>query len=282
MPGSGSPTVRRRELGALLREFRNERGWTVEHVADLLLVSPSKVSRLETGQRGASPRDIRDLSQLYQLDDAQREQLMDLAVEGKQRAFWQQRNVRSSTYIGLESEASMIRDVGLGIIPGLLQTAEYGRAVLEATFPALSAAEVDYRLSVRLRRQQLLTAPEPPRFEAVIDEAVLHRVAVNERVMRGQLERLLEVSEHPSVEIRLLPFSAGLLPSNTTKFIILSFASPALPSIVHIEHLMGDVYLEHADDVQAYETTFSLMQEIAATPQQTRDMLRATATSLKD
>lgn len=280
MPGPGSPTIRRRELGALLRDLRNEHGWTVEQVAERLLVSASKVSRLETGQRGASPRDIRDLSNLYGLDDEQRQQLMDLASEGKQRAWWQHRNMRYSTYVGLEAEASRIRDVGLGLVPGLLQTADYGRAVLSSTRPALSAEEIERRLGTRLLRQQLLSADQAPHFEAVIDEAVLHRMAVNKQVMRAQLERLGEVSEYPNVDIRVLPFVAGMLPSNTNKFIILSFDNPAVPSVVFIEHLTGDVYLEHADDLLAYEATFSLMQEMAATPDESREMLRSAAAAL--
>jgi transcriptional regulator with XRE-family HTH domain len=282
MPGSGSPTVRRRELGALLRDLRNGHGWTVDQVAEQLMVSPSKVSRLETGQRGASPRDIRDLSQLYNLNDEQRQQLMDLALEGRQRAFWQQKNVRSSTYIGLESEASLIRDAGIGLVPGLLQTADYSRAVLRAIRPELTEAEVEQRLSVRLQRQHLLTAPGSLIFQTVIDQAVLHRVVSPERVMRSQIEHLLEVSENPNVDIRVVPFSAGLLPSNTNKFIILSFDAPALPTIVYVEHMTADVYLEHAEDVEAYEATFSIMQEIAATPEETRDLFRAAAAALGD
>jgi transcriptional regulator with XRE-family HTH domain len=281
MPGSGSPTVRRRELGALLRDLRNGHGWTVDQVAEQLMVSPSKVSRLETGQRGASPRDIRDLSQLYSLDDEQRQQLMDLASEGRQRAFWQQKNVRSSTYIGLESEASLIRDAGIGLVPGLLQTADYSRAVLRAIRPELTEAEVEQRLTVRLQRQHLLTAPGSLIFQTVIDEAVLHRVVSPGPVMRSQIEHLLEVSEYPNVDIRVVPFSAGLLPSNTNKFIILSFDAPALATIVYVEHMTADVYLEHAEDVDAYEATFGIMQEMAATPEETRDRFRAAAGALR-
>lgn len=265
-----------------MRRLRNEHGWTVEQVAEQLLVSPSKISRLETGQRGASARDIRDLCDLYGVDDEQRQQLTSLAAEGKQPAWWQSRNLYYSTYVGLESEAISIRDFGLGLVPGLLQTAEYGRAVLRSTRPALSPEVVEQRLASRMQRQKLLLSDQAPRFEAVIDEAVLHRVPVDADVMRGQLARLLGMSELPRVDIRVLPFRAGMLPSNTNKFIILSFAQPALPGIVFIEHLTGDVYLDRAEDVKAYEATFDLMRDIAATPDQTRDMIRAFALALSD
>jgi transcriptional regulator with XRE-family HTH domain len=282
LPGTGSPTVRRRELGALLRALRAEHHWTVEQVAERLLVSPSKVSRLETGQRGASQRDIRDLCDLYGVTDDRRQQLMDLAAEGKQRGWWQSRNLNYSTYVGLESEAASISDFGLGLVPGLLQTADYARAVLRSTHPAPAEEVIVQRLASRLQRQRLLVAKEPPQFEAVIDEAVLHRLPADERVMRGQLNWLIEVSEYANVEIRLLPFRAGLVASNTSKFIILTFDQPALPDTVFIEHLTGDVYLDRTEDVQPYETAFSLLRDAAATPDQTRDIIRSFAATLRD
>lgn len=281
MPASGSPTLRRRELGILLRALRNEHGLTVEQVAERLLVSPSKVSRLETGQRGASARDIRDLCDLYGVDDAVRGQLTELAAGGKQQAWWQSRNAYYSTYVGLESEAASISDFGLGLVPGLLQTADYGRAVLSSTRPALSVEVIEQRLAVRMERQRLLVSDAQPRFEAVIDEAVLHRVAVSKQVMSAQLERLIEVSEQPNVDIRVLPIAAGLLPANTNKFIILSFAQPSLSGIVFIEHLTGDVYLDRPDDVQAYRATFDVMREMAATPERTRDLIRRSAADIR-
>jgi transcriptional regulator with XRE-family HTH domain len=280
LPATGSPTVRRRELGVLLRSLRTERGWTVEQVAERLLVSPSKVSRLETGQRGASARDIRDLCDLYEVDQALRQQLVELAAEGKQQAWWQSRNLYYSNYVGLEAAAASIMDFGLGVIPGLLQTADYGRAVLSSTLPALSAKVIEERLASRLERQRLLSSPSPPRFDTVIDEAVLHRPAASARVMRAQLDQLMQMSMRPNVEIRILPFAAGLLPSNTNKFIILNFDPPTVPAVVFIEHLTGDLYLDRPDDVNAYQITFSRMREMAAAPDETRRLIRSFAAKL--
>jgi transcriptional regulator with XRE-family HTH domain len=277
LPDSGSPTVRRRELGALLRALRTERGWTVEQVADRLMVSSSKVSRLETGQRGVSARDIRDLCDLYQVTEERRQQLTDLAAEGKQQAWWQSRKIYYSNYVGLEAEAASIHDFGLGVVPGLLQTPDYGRAVLSATRPALPPDVIEQRLASRIERQRLLATANPPEFEAVIDEGVLHRIADSRRAMRVQLEHLLAESERPNVTIRVLPYKAGLLPSNTNKFIILEFATPALQPIVFIEHLTGDLYLDHLEDVAAYQATFGLMREMALTEDETRELLRELA-----
>jgi transcriptional regulator with XRE-family HTH domain len=279
---SASPTIRRRELGALLKALRTEKGWTVEHVAERLEFSASKVSRLETGQRGASARDIRDICDLYGVDGHRRQQLIDLAAAGKQQAWWQSRDIYYSHYVGLEAAAASISDFGLGVVPGLLQTADYARAVLRSTRPALAENVVEERVASRLRRQRLLTSDDAPHFQAVIDEAVLHRIAVNRNVMLAQLEWLIDVSGFSGVDIRVLPYTSGLLPSSINKFILLTFAEAPVPEIVFIEHLTGDLYLDRPEDVAAYEQTFSLMREIAATPDRTRDIIRSVASALGD
>jgi transcriptional regulator with XRE-family HTH domain len=256
----------------LLRGLRVERGWTVEQVAERLLVSPSKVSRLETGQRGASPRDIRDLCDLYGVAEDVRRQLVDLAAEGKQLAWWQSRGLPYSTYVGLESGASSISDFGLGLIPGLLQTPEYARAVLTAIHPRLDATEIEQRLTGRLDRQSLLTSPNAPAFEAVIDEAVLHRIARDRATMRGQLEHLLTVSRIPNVTIRILPYEAGILPVTNNKFIILAFHRE-VPDVVFIEGLTGDLYLDHENDLASYREAFDALRGLAASVEDSREMI---------
>src|SRR5262249_44094403 len=154
-------------------------------------------SRLETGHRGASARDINDLCDLYEVDDEQRQRLLELASEGKQRAWWQPLGLPDSysEYIGLEAEAMSISDFGLGVIPGLLQTAGYARAILQAAVPKWVPDIVDQRVDGRLARQQLLHTENAPHFEAVVDESVLHRVVGSRVVMSAQLDRLLELSE---------------------------------------------------------------------------------------
>jgi transcriptional regulator with XRE-family HTH domain len=263
----------------LLRALRTRRGWTVEHVAEQLLVSPSKVSRLETGQRGASARDIRDLSDLYGVDDALRQQLTDLAAEGKQQAWWQSRGLPYSTYVGLEAEAATISDFGFGLVPGLLQTADYARAILRAVRPQLTEDVIEQRLTARLDRQRLLASADPPQFDAVIDESVLHRVAGSPAIMRSQLSRLLEVSDLSNVSVQVLPYQAGALPASNNKFIILSFAQVVVTEVVFIEGLTGDLYLDRREDIDVYREAFVRMREIAASASQSRTMLAALAAS---
>jgi transcriptional regulator with XRE-family HTH domain len=265
----------------LLRSLRTEHGLTVDQVAETLMCSPSKVSRLETGQRGASARDVRDLCDLYGVREDERQHLMDLAAQGKQTAWWQSRNLYFSDYVGLEAEATSISDFGLGVVPGLLQTPDYARAVLRATRPELAQSVIEERLASRLHRQRLLTSDQAPQFNAVLDEGVLHRVAVNSQVMRAQLERLIDVSELPTVDIRLIPFASGLLPSSINKFILLTFANASLPEVVFIEHLTADLYLDRPEEVAAYEETFRIMREMAESPDRTRELIQSVVTSLR-
>jgi hypothetical protein len=274
VPGTSSPTVRRRELGAQLRALRTRKGLTVEQVAERLLISSSKVSRLETGQRGASARDIRDLCNLYDLDDEQRRRLTDLAAEGKQHAWWQPFSLPYSTYVGLEADATSIRDFGLGLTPGLLQTPDYARAVLRATVPRREPDTVERILEGRIARQQrVLSAGNPPQFKAILEESVLHRVVGSRATMRAQLQRLLDASELPDVTVRVVPYEAGALPNANNKFIILSFASLALPDVVFVEGLTGDLYIERKEDTDTYNAAFQALEDLAASPEKTRGMI---------
>jgi hypothetical protein len=239
------------------------------------MVSPSKVSRLEKGQRGASARDIRDLCDLYGVDDEQRRHLMELAAEGKQRAWWQPLGLPYSTYIGLEAEATSISDYGLGTVPGLLQAPDYARAIVRAAVPKWVPEVVEQRVEGRIARQQHLFSEHAPRFEAVVDESVLHRVVGSPAIMRAQLERLLELTDLPDVTLRVIPYEAGALPSNNNKFIILRFAQSTVPDVVFVEDLTRDHYIDDPNEVEIYNMTFRTLMQLATSPDVTRDMIAA-------
>jgi len=267
--------VRRRELGALLKALRTEKGWTAEQVAERLMVSPSKISRLETGQRGASARDVSDLCKLYGVDGDERQQLLQLAKETRQRTWWQRSGVPDLTYLGLEEAAASISDYGLGIMPGLLQTPDYARAILQAAVPKWVPEVVEQRVEGRIARQQILVRENPPHFEAVVDESVLHRVVGSPAIMRAQLERLLELSELPNVRLRVIPYGAGALPAGNNKFIILSFAAPTVADVVFVEGLTGDLYLDDPRDAETYNITFRALIQMAADLKSTREIITA-------
>jgi transcriptional regulator with XRE-family HTH domain len=267
-----------------LRALRTDAGLTVEQVAEQLLCSQSKISRLETGQRGASPRDVRDLCDLYQVTDQQeRDRLMQLAREGKQRAWWQTLDWPEplSTYIGLEAEAVSIRAFESDVIPGLLQTEDYARALMRGAVPPLSQAKIEEYVGTRLRRQEILTRDDPPRFHAVVDEAALHRLPGSPEMMTSQLNKIIGHSRHAHVTVQVLPFKTGPQPGSDSTFAILDYAAPVLSSTVYVETLAGNLYLEREADLAVYQRVFGRLCELALSRDDTvaflLDMLRTYA-----
>jgi len=269
VPEVRSPTVRRRELGALLRALRNQNGLTVEQAADQLLCSPSKVSRMETGHGAATPRDIRDLCNLYGVtDQAERDRLMKLARESKLQGWWQSYDLTYATYVGLEAEAVAISDFQSSVVPGLLQTPDYARAGHEGTMPRLSNEQIEMQIQAKLTRQSLLTEVNPLTFRAVMDEAVLRRVVGGPQVMGKQLDRLIEVARLPNVTLQIIPFTVGSHPGLESNFNILELPKPT-PSIVFVEGLVGSMYLERAEDLKRYQEVFERLQTVALSPKDT-------------
>lgn len=261
-----SPTVRRRELGALLRSLRQERGLTVEQVAAELLCSPSKVSRMETGHRGATARDIRDLCDLYGVKDkAFRDRMTQLAIEGKQPGWWQSYELDFATYVGLETAAVSLSYYMSSIVPGILQTPEYARAMHIAGFQDYTDERIDEHVEVRMRRQGRLTEESPMRLSVVLDEAVLHRLVGGTAVMAAQLRRLAEVSKLPHVEIQVITYEAGAHPAMDSNFNILQFDSPT-SSVVYVEGLVGWIYLDRPQDLDRYWRVFERLRNISLDP----------------
>jgi transcriptional regulator with XRE-family HTH domain len=280
--GTRNPPVRRRELGALLRALRADAGLTVEQVAEHLLCSHAKVSRMETGQRGASLRDIRDLCDLYGVTDlTRRDHMMSLARQGRDQAWWQPFDLPYATYVGLEAEALSIRDYEPGVFPGLLQVPDYARAVHEGGMPKLSDTVIDQRIEERLIRQKLLQKDKPPTLAAVIDEAVLHRIVGRPAVMRRQIDQVIEACGLPNVTVRVIPFSAGAHPALDSTFIILE-QRPPVPSVVYVEGLVGQIYLERSQDVQRYRQVFDRLSSLALDSAKSMDLMLRIGTKYEE
>jgi transcriptional regulator with XRE-family HTH domain len=259
-----NPTLRRRELGYLLRQKRTERGLSLDDVTERAMFSPTKLSRLETGRVGASPRDIRDLCIVYGITDAaERERLMELAREGKQRAWWQQYDLPYATYIGLEAEAASISDYNTDIITGLLQVEGYARAIFESADPVLDPAAKNQRTEARLRRQALLTQGTFPRFHYIVDEGALRRPVGGPAVMREQLARILEVIRLPKITFQVIPLAVGAHPGIQSNFVILEFDKPMVNDVVYVEGAVGNIYLETATELERYKRIFSRLEHIA-------------------
>ena len=278
----GSPTVRRRELGALLRRLREEKGMSVRQVTEHLMCSPSKVSRIETGQRGATPRDVRDLCDLYGVtDQAERDRMMSLAREGKQQGWWQSYELPGaySTYIGLETEATMVSGFHSSVIPGLLQTPEYAQAIHEAAIPEVSTPEltpevINHRVEARIGRQAILAKETPLQFSAILDEAVLHRLVGGPSMMQDQLRHIVSMAALPNVTIQIIPYSVGAHPALESTFYILDFAD-AVPSVIYVEGLVGWIFLERTEDINRYRRVFERLSSLALNPDESVKFIAA-------
>jgi transcriptional regulator with XRE-family HTH domain len=267
LPEVRSPTVRRRELGALLRALRSQKGLTVEQVADRLLCSPSKVSRMETGHGIATPRDIRDLCDLYEVtDEAERDRMSRLARESKQQGWWQSYGLEFDTYVGLEAAASATKYYQSTVIPGLLQTADYARAMHEVVIPRLPSSRIEELVQVRMTRQHRLTQDPPLQTSAVLDEAALRRMVGGRLVMRTQLDWLVAVARRPNVTIHIIPYTVGAHPAMDSTFRILEF-SGSVPAVVYVEGLVGGIYLDRPSDISRYQEIFQSLCSIALSPQ---------------
>jgi transcriptional regulator with XRE-family HTH domain len=276
-----SPTVRRRELGALLRKLRTEKGLTVEQTAQRLMVSTSKLSRMETGHGIATPRDIRDLCDLYGVtDEAERDHMMTLAAEGKQQGWWQSYELGYATLVGLEAEAVAISAFQSSVIHGLLQTAEYARAGHEGAMPRLNPDQIDLQIEAKLTRQRVLSTDNPPHVAVVLDEAALHRMMGGRQVMAAQLDRIVEMSAWPNIVVQVLSYELGAHPAVESNFTILELPSPT-PGVVFVEGLIGSVYLERDEDRKRYREIFNKLQSIALSPKDTADMVACLSRSYR-
>jgi transcriptional regulator with XRE-family HTH domain len=255
---AASPTVRRRRLALELRRLREAAGMTIEHVAKSLECSDSKISRIETARVRATPRDVRDLLALYGVTGTRQAGLIQLAREARQTGWWHQAygDLPVRALVGLEDAAASISYYVQQLIPGLLQTEDYARAVLRAIRLDLGPAEVERRVGLRMARQSLLTRDEPPELWAVIDEAVLRRVVGGQDVMRQQLKRLAEAAARPNVTLQVLPFTAGEHAGMDGPFTILGFPDPADPDVVYLEHTTSDLYLEDPEATTRYARLF--------------------------
>lgn len=264
-----SPTVRRRRLGAELRRYREAAGLTIDHVAEQLDCSASKISRLETGQTGSSPRDVRDMLALYKVGEPELEDLMAVARETRQRGWWQPYgSVLTGAYVGFEAAAELIRSYEAQCIPGLLQIEDYARSVILAAKVEVTPQEVDNRVRIRLARQALLTQDEPVKFWCVIDESVLLRRVGGREVMKRQLDHVVTTAGLPNVTIQVLPLDAGAHPGMEGSFVLLRFPDDADPDTVYVTMATGGVFQEKADELLLYATIFDRLRDAALPPEE--------------
>jgi transcriptional regulator with XRE-family HTH domain len=275
---AGSPTVRRIVVGGQLRRLREACGISREAAGGAIRGSHTKISRMELGRVGFKERDLTDLLTLYGItDETERAELLELARQANAPGWWHQYSDLLpdwfETYLGLEQSAQVIRGFETQFVPGVLQSPDYIAAVVRLTHPDDPAAEIQRRVDLRLRRQQILTRADPPAVWVVIDEGALRRPFGGVDVLRDQLQHLITVSKWPNVTVQVLPYSAGGHAAAGGAFSMLRFAEPDLPDIVFLEQLTSAVYLDKRRDVEHYHGVMDRLSMQAATPQATTVLL---------
>ncbi|MEN3536080.1 helix-turn-helix transcriptional regulator [Microbispora sp. ZYX-F-249] len=272
-----NPTLRRRQLASRLREMRRSSGMTVEQVAQELLCSPAKISRMETGQRGASQRDVRDLCRIYGVTGERTiSELMTLAREARMPGLRQEYGDLGgnlNTYLDFEDAAAKIYEFQTAFIPSLLQTEEYARALIRGMRPLISSEMLDRRVDARIKRQGKLLESEPPTYWALMDEAALLRRVGTAETMRAQLDRVLELADLPHVTVQVIPFRGGAYMCSDNPFVFLQTRDPTAPRVVYLELLTRGEYLEKPEELTVYEEALDRIRAAALSPQESTDRI---------
>jgi hypothetical protein len=280
------PTVLRMILGKQMQALREKAGMTYEQAAAAIYSSPWTIRRMEGAEGGLKPLTVKSLLMAYGVTDVREvDAFLSLSREASKPGWWHSYDdVLPSWFrvaLGLEESASLIRAYEPQVIPGLLQTEGYIRAITAASFPGAAGHETERRVALRLARQDLLTRPGAPTYWVVLDETVLRRPIGGPDVMRGQLEHLIEVTERPNVTIQVIPFAAGWHPALYGMFNIFRFLSPELPDIVYSEGLTSAYYLNKPEETAQYTEALDRMSAQAASPEHTltilRDLMKETA-----
>jgi hypothetical protein len=272
------PTVLRMILGSQLRRLREAAGVTPDQAAWELRASRSKISRMEHGRVRFKDRDVADLLTLYGITDEKlRARMLASAQDANAPGWWSKYGDLLpdwfEEYLGLEGAASVIRTFELQFVHGLFQTEAYARAVTLLGHKTAPAEEIDRRVSLRIKRQDILASPEPPQVWSVMDESVLRRPVGGRAVMRAQLDRLAAMARLPQVTIQVIPFGGGGHAAAGGSFALLRFAEPELPDIVYIEQLTSALYLDDRQDIDHYREVMNDLSTEALTPDGTTQFI---------
>ena len=271
MTGDGtSVLVQRRRLLAELKKARLSKGETQSQIADAMEWSLSKVQRIEKGASNIKTNDLKVLLQYYGITDKDYlEQLLELGREARREPWWHEfRNDAPKgliTLIEYESASSVVRQFEASFVPGILQTEEYARTVLEAHYNEQAPpSRISAMVKLRIRRRQLLDVEDPPRFHFVIDEPVARRVVGNPVIMREQLRSIIDVAGKPNVTVGVIPFTAGLHPGMEGQaFESIEFAAGVGGSVVFVETPRGDILADKPQDVKSYQETFEQLNKVS-------------------
>lgn len=275
--------IRRWQLAVSLRELRDRAGLTVEQAGERLSKQPgrwsrSKVSRIENRDQIVKPRELEQMLDIYGVKDKKkREALRDTLESASERGWWvafkRATPDRMEPYLSMEAAAVSLRSYEPLVMPGLLQTAEYSRALITGIEPGLAADEVERRVALRIARQRILTRQNPVELHVVVDQSVIERPVGRPAVMRTQLRRLAEFAEEPHGTLQILQTSAGPHPGLAGKFTIVSLPDP-LPDIAYTDGVGGAIYLENSDLVRDSTMNFGILTRLALPPAKSLDLVR--------
>ncbi|WP_031069043.1 helix-turn-helix domain-containing protein [Streptomyces sp. NRRL WC-3742] len=275
--GAGA-TVRRLLLGTQLRKLREARGVSREEAGYSIRASESKISRMELGRVGFKERDVADLLTLYGVEtEHERATVLGLVRDANATSWWHEYGdvlpAWFQNYVGLEEAVSEIQSYEVQFVHGLLQTAEYARAVITAGGHVTEPEEIERRVELRLKRQALLTCDHAPRLVAVLDEAALRRPWGGPELMSAQIERLLDIAELPNVRLQVMPFGSAGLSAEVGAFTLLGFAEPDLADVVYLEQFTTALYLDKPAEVTEYRHAMDNLLADSLSPEMSRDLL---------
>jgi transcriptional regulator with XRE-family HTH domain len=274
----GSPTVLRMILGRQLQALREKSGMSHEQAAQAIDSSESTIQQMERAEGGLEPLTVKSLLMAYGVSDAgEIDAFLALSRDASKPGWWHSYDdVLPSWFraaVGLEESASLIRAYEPQVVPGLLQTEGYIRAITAASSPAATEDSTERAVALRLARQQLLGRPDPPEYRVVLDETVLRRTIGGHKVMRAQLEHLIQAAGQPQVTIQVIPFASGWHPALYGMFDIFRFPAAQLPDIVYTEALTGAYYLDKPDESARYTEALDRLCAQAASPERTVTIL---------
>ena len=274
----GSPTVLRMILARQLQALREKAGMSHEQAAQAIDSSESTIRRMERAEGGLEPLTVKSLLMAYGVSDpGEIDAFLALSRDASKPGWWHSYDDMLPSWfraaVGLEESASLIRAYEPQVVPGLLQTEGYIRAITAASSPAATEDFTERAVALRLARQQLLGRPDPPEYRVVLDETVLRRTIGGHKVMRAQLEHLIQAAGQPQVTIQVIPFAAGWHPALYGMFNIFRFPAAQLPDIVYTEALTGAYYLDKPDESARYTEALDRLCAQAASPERTVTIL---------
>lgn len=276
------PTVRLRRLAAELRRLRAGAGLSREQVEEQTGVNEGTLYRLETARARPQRRTLVALLDLYGVGETVKAELVELSRsadgQGWSRPYQWQLPGEYAAYMSFEAEARAVHNYESLFMPGLLQTPDYGRAMVQGVLPTATEREVGERVEARAERQKLLDGDDPLSLWAVIDEAAVRRVVGDRRVMAAQLGHVASMIQRPNVTVQVIPFDAGAHPGMPGSFVHMEFRDEGDPELVYVDTQAGDIFLENEDDLRRYRTMFDHLRASALSPARSADLF----TSLRE